>query len=47
MLYRPCVGYSLHAKIAGDTNDMGIPSGSLWAKEDSANMGQYINADLT
>jgi hypothetical protein len=26
MLYRRCVGYSLHAKIAGDIIDVGIPS---------------------
>ena len=47
MLYRRCVGYSLHAKIAGDINDVGIPSRSLWMKEDSANMGQHIDMDPT
>jgi hypothetical protein len=47
MLHRRCVGYSLHAKIVGDINDVSIPSRSLWMKEDSANMGQYINVDLT
>ena len=25
MLYRRCVGHSLHAKIAGDINDVGTP----------------------
>jgi hypothetical protein len=29
MLYRRYVGYSLHAKIAGDINDVGTPSRSL------------------
>jgi hypothetical protein len=43
MLYRRCVGYSLHAKITGGINDVGTPSRSLWVKEDSANMGQYID----
>ena len=47
MLYRRCVGNSLHAKIAGNINDVGTPSRSLLMKEDSANMGQYIDVDLT
>ena len=47
MLHRRCVGYSLHAKIAGDINDVDTPSRSLQMKEDSANMGQYIDVDLT
>src|SRR5271168_3206667 len=46
MLYRRCVGHSLHAKIAGDINGVGTPSRSLLIKEDSANMGQYIDVDL-
>ena len=47
MLYRRCVGYSRHAKIAGDINDVGTPSRFLWMKEDSANMGQYVDVGLT
>jgi hypothetical protein len=47
MLYRRYVGYSLHAEIAGDINDVSTPSQSLWMKGDSADMGQYIDMDLT
>jgi hypothetical protein len=46
MLYRRCVGHSLHAKITGDINDVGTPSRSLQIKEDSADMRQYIDVDL-
>jgi hypothetical protein len=47
MLHRRCVGYSLHARIAGDFNGCRYPVTILVDEGSSANMGQYINVDLT
>ena len=49
MLYRRCVGYSLHAKIAGDINDVGTPSRSLltWGSILMWTLPDYTNLDLS
>jgi len=47
MLYRRYVRHSLRAEVTGDINDVNTLSQSLEIKEGSANIGQYIDIDLT
>jgi hypothetical protein len=46
MLHRRCVRHSLHAKIAGRYQRRRYPV-TIFVDEDSANIGQYIDVDLT